>query len=402
MQQQQQKKYNSSSNTPINTPPIEETLRGFEWFTYMRANSPVVYDQQLNIWHVFRYDDVYQVITDHHTFSSADVPNFSQNNFLKDTIVAQDPPDHRRLRQLTNQAFTRRAIISMTESIRQLTQELLDQLIPLGTMDIVSDLAFPLTCNLIAAMLEIPIQDRRLVYRWVKGVDSNTPLLSREDVIKSHNRMGQELYDYIAHILEKRRREPCEGFISALSTAMSNNAGLSDDELLKFCVLLLVAGQETVQNLITNAIYCFTKYPQSRDHLLQQPEHMPEAIEEILRYLPPFWVTVRRTTVDAVVGGKSIPANMIINAWNASANHDGQYFADPEHFDIRRDAKRHLSFGHGIHFCLGAPLARMEANIILPMLCKQLKNFRRIPDRSPDITAGPLHQILSLPIMFEA
>ncbi|GER91301.1 putative cytochrome P450 YjiB [Dictyobacter vulcani] len=391
----------SGTIDPVATQPAEEILKGFSWFAHMRANAPVIYDWQVNIWHVFRYDDVYQVITDHDTFSSENVPNFSENLFLRDTIVARNPPDHRRLRHLINQAFTKRAITHMEDSIRQLTQEMLTKLLSQGKMDVVSDLAMPLTTNMIAAMLEIPFEDWHLVARWVKGTDGDTPPQNPKEIASVHNRLGQEMYDYIADLLRERRRNPREGLITALSTASNEDGVLSDDELLKFCVLLLVAGQETMQNLIVNTLYCLMKFPESYAQLRQQPALMPGAIEEVLRYLPPFWVSVRRTLVDTIVGQQAIPANAIINAWNASANHDSQYFSEPERFDIQRRPNRHLSFGHGVHFCLGAPLARLEASIILPMLLNQLKNVQPDPAIPTQITDGPLHHIRSLPIMFE-
>lgn len=399
---QKQPDHHSSTIAAAEIQPAKETLQGFSWFANMRANAPVTYDWRLNAWHVFRYDDVYQVITDHNTFSSENVPKFSENIFLRDTIVARNPPDHRRLRHLINQAFTKRAIAYMEDSIRQLTQEMLGRFIPQGKMEVVSELAIPLTTNMIAVMLEIPVEDWHLVARWVKGTDGDILPQTPEEVVRVHNLLGQELYDYIAHLLDERRRSPREGLITALSMASNEDGVLSDDELLKFCVLLLVAGQETMQNLIVHMLYCLMKYPESYVQLCQQPELMPGAIEEVLRYLPPFWVTVRRTLVDTVVGQQSIPANAIVNAWNASANRDSQYFSEPERFDIHRSPNRHLSFGHGVHFCLGAPLARLEAGIILPMLLKQLKNFQSDPTTPIQITSGPPHQIRSLPIVFEA
>lgn len=379
----------------------EEMLRGFEWFAFMRANHPVSYNQQMNDWHIFRYEDVYRVITDHQTFSSQGVPNFSELVFLRETLVTQDPPDHRRLRTLATQAFTPRAMTRLTATITQITQDVLDKVLSQGKIEIVSDVAFPVTTNVLASMLDVPNNDWPLLCRWVKGMEDDGSSHTREEVLQANNRMGQEMYDYFSHHLATACHEPRGDLITALRAAEINGKGFSEDELVKFCLLLLVAGQETVQNLLTNAIYCVTTYPESYAHLIQHPEDIPTAIEEVLRYLPPFWITVRRTTTDTELGGQRIRANTIIQAWNASANRDPAHFSDPERFDIHRTPNHHLSLGHGIHFCLGAPLARLEARLVLSMLFKQLKHLQRPPNTPIDVGKGPLHRIHTLPVLFE-
>lgn len=383
------------------TRSMEEALHGFEWFAFMRANHPVSYNQRMNDWHLFRYEDVSRVITDHHTFSSENVPNFSEQVFLQKTLVTSDPPDHRRLRTLATQAFTPRAINQLSAAIIRITQDVLDKALPQGKIDIVSEVAFPITTNVLASMLGLPRRDWHLLARWVQGMDENDSPHSQEEVIQAHNRMGQEMYDYFLDLLAASRREPRGGLIAALCAAEINGKGFSEDELVKFCLLLLVAGQETMQNLLTNAIYCVTTHAAAYTDLIRHPEGLPSAIEEVLRYLPPFWITVRRTTTETVLGGQRIPANTIIQAWNASANRDTGHFTNPECFDIHRTPNHHLSLGHGIHFCLGAPLARLEARLVLAMMFKQLKHMRCVPNTSIDLGGGPLHRIHSLPILFE-
>jgi Cytochrome P450 len=397
---QQQNNY-SRGFTSLPTQSTEEALQGFEWLAYMRANHPVTYDMQKNCWHIFRYDDVYRVITDHTTFSSENVPSFAENIFLCDTVVAQDPPNHRRLRNLINQAFTRQAITQLADPVTHITQDLLNKVLPQGKMDVVSDLAFPLTICMVGVILGVPHKDWPLIGRWAKVSDDHSSSKTPEDATLARNRIGQEMYDYFSQLLAESRREPRDGLITALSTVEINGEGLNDDELLKFCVLLVVAGQETVQNLLVNALYCFTQYPESLDRLIQHPELIPTAIEEVLRYLPSFWITGRRTTTDTELGGQHIPARSLIQAWNASANRDSAHFPDPDRFDIQREPNHHLSFGHSIHFCIGAPLARMEARIVLSMMLNQLKNLQRVPNAPIDISMGPAYRIYSLPIMFE-
>ncbi|HXR66653.1 MAG TPA: cytochrome P450 [Ktedonobacteraceae bacterium] len=381
--------------------PVQETLQYFDWFADMRANHPVVYDERMHFWQVFRYDDVNRAITDHATFSSEAVPGFSDSTFLSETIVAKDPPDHRKLRNLVNLAFTPRAVNHLSERIAQIAQELLDAVLPQGRMDVVSDMAFPLPAKAIALLLGVPDEDWDIFRRWARGSEDNQSSQTREQAMRSFQDMQQQMYDYFVDLLAERRRSPRGDLLSDLSVAEIDGVRLSESELVKFCILLLAAGQETTKNLIANALYCFTEYPDICKQLIQNPDLMPSAIEEILRYLPPVWYVFRRTQTAVELGGQRIPANAIIQAWNASANHDASVFADPERIDVQRETNRHLTFGHGIHFCLGAPLARLEARVVLPMMLEQLKQIQRVPNAPITVQAGLVYIIQSLPITFQ-
>lgn len=387
---------------PFRVYPIEETLQYFDWFAHMRAEHPVCYDEQARLWQVFRYNDVQRVLTDYEHFSSEAVPGFSDDTFLRDTVVAKDPPDHRKLRNLVNLAFTPRAVNHLSEDIAHITHELLCGVLPQGNMDVVSDIAFPLPAKVIATMLGIPTEDWDIFRRWASGSDGGPAPKTREEAERSRHTMGQQMYDYFVDLLAERRRSPRGDLLSGLSVAEIDGVRLSESELVNFCILLLAAGQETTKNLIANAIYCFTQHPQAYEQLVHHPDLMPTAIEEILRYLPPVWFTFRRTTTEIELSGQRIPAHAIIQAWNASANHDTLAFPDPEQFVIQREPNRHLTFGHGIHFCIGAPLARLEARVALPIMLDQLKQLQLVPDTSIVVNAGLVYVIHSLPITFQA
>ena len=387
---------------PFHEYSLDETMRLFDWFAEMQAENPVAYDEKMHMWQVFRYKDVQQVITDYTVFSSEAVPGFSEDTFLRDTIVAKDPPDHRKLRNLVNLAFTPRAVNHLSERIAQVTQELLDAVLPQGRMDIVSDIAFPLPAKVIAAMLGVPDEDWDIFRRWAGATDGAPAPRSREEAMQAHHNRQQNMHDYFSNLLAERRRSPRNDLISDLCVAEIDGERLGQNELVNFCLLLLAAGQETTKNLLANAVYCFTEYPQVRAQLLQQPELMPQAIEEILRYLPPVWFTFRRTTTEVELGGQRIPANAIIQVWNAAANHDATQFPEPERLLIQREPNRHLTFGHGIHFCIGAPLARLEARVVLPMLLEQLQDLQRVPDVPINVHAGVVYVIQSLPVTFQA
>lgn len=387
---------------PLHAYAIEETRQQFDWFNQMRTNHPVSYNEQTRLWQVFRYADVQRVITDHQAFSSEAIPGFSEETFLSETLVAKDPPDHRKLRNLVNLAFTPRAVNQLSERITWITQELLDAVRSQGQMDVVSDMAFPLPAKAIATLLGVPDEDWDIFRRWALGPESNSTSHTHEETRDSFLAMERQMYDYFTDLLAARRRSPCEDLLSTLSVAEIDGVRLTESELVKFCLLLLAAGQETTKNLIANAIYCFTEYPDICAQLIQEPDLIPSAIEEVLRYLPPVWFIFRRTKSEVELDGQRIPANAIVKAWNASANYDTTVFADPERFDIRREPNRHLTFGHGIHFCVGAPLARLEARIVLPMMLAQLKQLQRVPAVPITVHFGLVYIIQSLPITFQA
>ena len=380
---------------------MEEVFQTFAQFAEMRAHQPVFYDEQTRLWQIFSYDDVNEVVTNYNLFSSESLPGFSEDTFLHGTVVATDPPVHRKLRNLVNQAFTPRAVNELGGRVAEITQELLDKVVEQGRLDIVSDIAFPLPAKVIAEMLGVPDEDWDIFQRWISGADIAVAT-SRETAIKAQQTQEQQMFDYFAHLLAERRKSPRRDLITDLSVAEVDGERLSEDELVRFCLLLLAAGQETTKNLIANAAYCFSEHPEARDRLVREPELMSGAVEEILRYLPPVWFTLRRAKADVELGGQRIPAGAIIQAWNASANRDAAQFAEPERFDIARQPNRHLSFGHGIHFCIGAPLARLEANVALPMILSQLKNLQRVPNLPVRVSAGIVFVIPSLPMTFEA
>ncbi|BCL78641.1 putative cytochrome P450 YjiB [Ktedonobacteria bacterium brp13] len=384
--------------SPFQLQPIEQTLQTFQWFSKMRAEQPVYHDPASNLWHVFRYEDVNQVVTDYSHFSSESIPGFSENSFLNGTVVAKDPPDHRKLRNLVNQAFTPRAVNHLSDSVTAIAQQFLDNVRSAGKMDVVSDIAFPFPAKVIAALLGVPDEDWDIFRRWASGERAEEPRKPGE-VVQGRT-MEEHMYTFFVHLLEERRKSPREDLISSLSVAEIDGERLSERELVSFCILLLAAGQETTKNLIANAVYLFTEYPDVAERLRLQPELMPKAIEEILRFLPPVWFTIRRTTSEVELGGQTLPANAIVMAWNSSANRDPEQFPNPDHFDIEREPNRHLTFGHGIHFCIGAPLARLEAKIVLPMLLDQLKDIKRVPDFPINVRAGIVYVIQSLPITF--
>jgi cytochrome P450 len=375
----------------------EEIPRVFDRFEAMRETRPVARDEIMGMpaWQVFGYDDVATVLTDHARFSSRHF--LAQESLLSDTLVSKDPPDHRKLRNLVNVAFTPRAVARLSGRIAEITQELLDRVRARGEMDVVSDLAFPLPARVIAELLGVPRDDWDIFQRWA-ALDGAGPgggdgfMLGVRD----------EIHAYFAGLLEERRRDPRDDLLTALSAAEIDGERLREHELVSFCFLLLFAGQETTKNLIANFVLTLSDHPEAQDALVRQPHLMRTAVEEVLRYLPPVWFLMRRTTTAVELGGVQIPAEELVVAWMASANRDSKRFPDAGRFDVRREPNRHLTFGHGVHFCVGAPLTRLEASVALPMMLEQLRDLRVVRRDPISIRAGVVFVIDNLPVTFRA
>src|SRR5579885_1530792 len=382
----------------------------YRWFEQMRATEPVWLDEKSGCWHVFRYADVHHIITDYQQFSSERRRSFGRragrNQEQGRSIIAMDPPQHRQYRSLVSSAFTPRALARLSDRIRAITQELLDEVRPIGRMDIVSDIAYPLPTIVIAEMLGVPTSDRPLFRRWADALLSQQ--LSDAEFFKPEQPEVErisvafdEMSDYFRAILEERRRQPREDMMSELLAAEVDGEHLSMEDTISFCILLLLAGHVTTTNLLSQAIRCFDEHPDAMQRLRKQPELMPEAIEEVLRYASPVWRLVRTNKTDVTIEGLTIPADSVIFTWVASANRDSAQFPDPERFDITRTPNKHVAFGHGIHFCIGAPLSRLEAAIALPMMLEQLPHLQRVREEPLELFEGRiLFGFKRLPVTF--
>lgn len=363
----------------------------YSWFTEMRTTQPVWHDKSSGCWHVFRYNDVLQVSTDHKRFSSkrpeAVVRRFGSSNraFSQESLIAMDPPQHRQYRSLVAPSFMPRTLEPMAGRIRVITQELLDSVRSKGHMDLVAELANPLPTIVIAEMLGVPTSDRPTFRRWAEALLerqlSDAELFNPEDIeitpsFERANQAMKEMNEYFGQKMEERRQQPQNDMISDLLAAEVGGERLTQDQLLSFCILLLLAGHVTTTNLLSQAIRCFDEFPESLKQLSAQPELMPSAIEEVLRYAGPVWRISRTAINDVTLSGVTIPAGAVIFAWLSSANFDEAQFPNPERFDITRSPNRQIAFGHGIHLCVGAPLARMEAAVALPMMLEQLPQIR--------------------------
>lgn len=375
------------------------------WFRTMRATQPVHFDEQKDAWELFCYDDILDMLSEPEVFSS----DFRRDDYpdqpLGQTMISSDPPLHSQLRGLVARDFTPRAVAQLTPRIMAIAHDLLDQVARAGSMDVVTDFANPLPVIVIAEMLGIPPEERARFKAW-----SDTLLGGSFEERRRARRMGvhdaargaaDEMTAYFEQKIDQRRRQREHDLISKLIDAQLDGRTLSQNELLGFCILLLVAGNITTTNLISNAIVCFDEHPEVIERLRVEPQLLPSAVEEVLRYRSPARFVVRRAAVPARLRDQQIQPDQTIAAWLHSANFDEKYFPEPERFDIARAPNRHLAFGYDIHFCLGAHLARLEARTALGVLLERLPNLRRVPDAPLELVdSAIIYGVKHVPVTF--
>jgi len=346
-------------------------------YDYLRHVSPVLHVPTFDAWLLFDYDSVERALTDHDTFRNK-VPA-PENWFL-----FSDPPRHTRFRALIASAFTPRSIAGLEVRIRALSRELLDNVIESGEMDLATDYAVPLPMRVIADLLGVPSEDLPRYKRWSDEILKLSYTLLRDDGADTAQRAfraaTEEMRSVLPEWLEQRRRLPKDDLLSRLVAAEVDGERLTDEEILGFFQLLLVGGQETTANLINNTILCLLENPDQSVRLRNDPGELLSAIEEVLRYRSPLQWVMRTPSVDVELHGQVIPAGKLVLAVIGSANHDSSRFHQPGAFDISRQPNPHLAFGRGIHFCMGAPLTRLEARIAVTDLLGRLGDISLMGD----------------------
>lgn len=336
-------------------------------------------------WLITRYEDVVNALKDERLvkdrFGSLKAEHQAKLPWmpkpflpLAHNMLDQDPPDHTRLRGLVHRAFTPRLVEAMRGRIERLTGELLDAAGRLGRMDLIRDYALPLPTTIIAEMLGIDPRDRHKFHRWTSAFVAND--YSKWRMIQ----MIPSFFAFRKYVLEtiaKRRARPGDDLVSALVQAKEAGDELSEDELLAMVVLLVIAGHETTVNLIGNGTLALLKNPEQMERLRREPALMKSAVEELLRYDGPLeTATERFAREDVTIAGTKIPAGALVLAVVASANRDQRQFVRADALDVGREDNKHVAFGFGVHYCLGAPLARLEAQIAFATLLERCPKLR--------------------------
>ena len=360
-------------------PTFEDFLT---WLEDSRARGQVHFDEKAQCWQVLGHPVTSAILSDPAVFSSDltalqpkqdDLELFQRGNFVR-----MDPPQHRKLRTLVSQAFTPRVVAGLEPRIAELTTQLLDQV---GErFDLIDALAYPLPVVVIAELLGIPPSDRGLFREWAdvllgQEVDPDQAVAEvSEQAVKAVAPTMRQMNAYFLDYIRSRRANPGTDLTSKLVEAEVDGERLADEEIIGFVGLLLIAGHITTTATLGNSLVTFQDNPEAAAQVRADPMLLPAAIEEVLRVRTPFPRLGRIAKVDTEVGGVRIPAGQIVVPWLAAANRDQRVFTDPDRFDIHRKPNPHLSFGHGIHFCLGAPLARLEARVALRLMLERYRD----------------------------
>ncbi|WP_214318168.1 cytochrome P450 [Nonomuraea sediminis] len=362
------------------------------WLHGPRSGPPVEFDAQARLWNVYGYQELQEVLGDPATFSSDTmrvVPKgmVPEGFSLEGFITQIDPPEHGKLRKLVSSAFTRKVVADLEPRIAAITHELLDAARERERFELVSDLAYPLPVIVIAELLGVPSSDRALFKQWADALFQRDAKVSMEQSAEERDaaldatmKPWREMSAYLAGHAAERRRQPRADLLSRLVEAEVDGDHLPDEQVVNFAIVLLLAGHITTTMLLGNTVLCLDAFPDQQDRVRADRAAIPAVIEESLRFLTPFAVLGRSTMREVELGGVTIPADQMVTCWLAAANRDPRQFADPEVFDPDRDPNPHLAFGRGIHFCLGAPLARLEGRVALNILLDRFDPLRTDPN----------------------
>jgi cytochrome P450 len=386
--------------------PIDPAFKDdpYPFLRRLREYDPVN-ETPIGVFRLTRYDDVIRMLKEVPSgVRMADGSVFGGVNLTggpSQFILRQDPPDHTRLRRLMNQAFTPRAVQRLRDHIEEIVVQQLDRVAAAGEMDVIADLALPVPSTVICQVMDVPLSDRDKFTEWTAA---STHLLAAalvpQEVVDRGLKAAASLVEYFTELIAERRKHLGDDILSGLIRAEEEGDKLSSSELISQSIGLLIAGFETTIGLIGNGVRALILHQDQLRLLQERPELIAGAVEECLRYDGPIILTIRITREDTRFGDKVIPRDRPVMCLLAGANRDPAHFSDPDRFDITREDNDHLAFGGGVHFCLGAHLARLEAQAAIGGLVRRFTNFELV---SSDLVWGPsLFRVLGkLPIRFE-
>ena len=402
---------------------FESVQNPYPMYTYLRENEPVRWNPMFNCFTLSKYDDVNLAFSDHQHFSS-DVwtpvpetlgavlglqPEDESSQFLRkilpymaSNLQGMDPPGHTRQRTLMVKTFTPRMIESFRPTVQKLVDELIEQRLAQGSMDLVADLAYPLPSNVILDLLSIPRSGRPYIKASSEAINEfvGTLLFSGPSVWERLAGVFAEVNTYLKSLMAERRAHPGDDLLTKMVHAEEQGDMLSEDEIVIATNFLLFAGHETTANLIATGMYHLLQNPEQLAQLRADPTKMPAAVEELLRYVSPVHTLSRRTLQEVTIRGVTIPEKSSVYLCIGSANRDAEKFPVPEKLDINRPPTRSLGFGYGIHYCLGAALARIESQIAFETILRRLPNLS-LADETPVFRPNYwLRGLLSLPVTF--
>ena len=350
----------------------------------LRDDAPVYHDAQRGFWALSRFDDVLWAAHEPGTFCSGEgIALEGQARSPFPNLIVMDDPRHGQLRKLVSRGFTSRPVAAFEPRVRELATEMVDAIVERGAggdpVDLVPALSGPLPMTVVGDLIGVAPADREQFRTWSDAIVHQD--VDRPETVEAGRAAAGAVVRYFGEIIAARRAAPSDDLVSALLASEVDGEHLADEEILGFCFLLIVAGTETTTNLIGGGAYALATFPDERARLLDEPARIPGAVEEMLRWSSPVQGLARTTTRPVERHGVTIPVGAKVQLLYGAANRDEREFADPERFDVTRTIERHLAFGHGVHFCLGAALARLEATVVFEEL------LRRVPDWQVDTDA---------------
>jgi cytochrome P450 len=382
----------------------------------LRQEDPVHWSDSIGGWILTRFDDMMVTFKDTAHFSNegrlakavAYLPPETrirfktfEDHYRQRSLIHSDPPDHTRLRSLVTKAFNARVVEGMRPRMQEIVNEAFDAALQAGGMDVIKDLGVPLPVTVLAEILGVPKADVHLFKGWADGLLAfqglNKPSV---EVLQRAQDAILGIREYLGALLKEKKIHPGEDLLSELAAAESEGERLSETELLNTCITLLVAGHETTTSLIGNGIWALLQHPEQWQLLKDDPALLPSAIEEMLRFESPVARQPRLMKQEAEMGGKQLrPGEMVFQMLNA-ANRDPEYFTEPDRFDIRRQKNKHIAFGFGPHFCVGALLARTEGQVVFSTLLARLPHARLVHEKPDwDIHKPNSRMLKTLPIL---
>jgi pimeloyl-[acyl-carrier protein] synthase len=394
----------------VNFNPMDPEFVADPYPTYhrLRATDPV-HHSPLGFWVLTRYEDVVAVLRDPRLAKEA-IASVVAARFgvevpvgMRLSMLDRDPPDHTRLRGLVSKAFTPRVVEALRPHIQQIVDGLLERVERAGSMDLIEEFAYPLPVVVICEMLGVPVEDHERFKGWSLEIARSLDLILQppdSDLARRSVDARHALTDYFRGLIAERRASPRADMLSALIAAEEAGDKLSEQELMATCILLLVAGHETTVNLIGNGTLALLRHPDELRRLRENPPLIGSAVEELLRYDGPVQRTARIPSVAVTIGGRTIEAGELVMPFIGAADRDPAHFPDPDRLDIARSDNRHIAFGLGIHFCLGAPLARLEGQIAINTLVRRLPKLALATDRPEYRQSLTLRGLKTLPVAF--
>ena len=378
--------------TPFNPLSTAFLRDPYPAYAALRRDHPVYRFEMLELWVLTRFDDCAAVLRDHASFSSsphaaggliAQLQRQAEEEMagpIAPTVLSSDPPVHTRLRSLVTKAFTPRRVEQMGAHVAAVADHLLAAVRPGEPFDLIREFAQPLPIIIIAELLGVPPSEREQFKAWSTVVAGMTSLIQSPDQNAVIATTRAEIRAYLTQVINARRAHPQDDLISALVQAQEAGESLDFEELLAFCVLLLVAGNETTANLIGNGTLALARHPEQASLLRAQPDLWPGAVEELARYDGPVQGTIRFARQETEIAGQRIDPGDVLFVGLGAANRDPTHFPNPDRLTIQREDNHHLAFGTGIHFCLGAPLARLETQIAFQALLARFPQLRVVEE----------------------